>query len=1082
MKKHYLLFTALTFLLLSAVKLQAQVGTYIVFEEHFDGVNFEHCWGWGSSDIGKLPLGGTHGTTTYTYSMNPSYSTLGLERVSGLVSGLEYCGYTDPDRPNPWEKQGWCDINEEEYAIVKNSGLSWWCGRTMVNEHTETANSGAMLINASTNTNQYFYTLNLTGLCPNTKYEFSAWYVSLANSTESYSNIDFQIYEGGSVDINGLHSGGNLIINSNTGNFGGTAGIGDPNATSFVWRQKVLTFTTPTISSISTQYYLKLKNDCGEWKGNDLMIDDIVVTKYIPPAHAYEEGTTNITASVCSSDPINLEVFLTEQAKNEITGGNPSAILYYQWMVLDENEIWETVGIPTTSPIHSVDPGGEWTTKYFRAKISTDEDRAADIDASLLGCFNDAISYIFKLDQTGTLVVSTNPTNPMNYICPDQSINLVGVTSEASHWGWVKKNTGLPADTVGMTYSTLVSAKTITVDALNAGTYYFVAYTGICRDVKELTVEVLPNPVVKFVKDTVCPENGNSFPFNGKIYTVTGNYLDTVKSSFSCDSIIYNINLLFPPVTPPTVLPLELCIGDTELPAEYQADWASKVTFPLTMGNHTFQRDLVSKNGCDSVAKLDLTVNPKLTRTDNKTICEGDIYYFYGMPYSTPQSGIVHSFSNLVGCDSVVTLNLSVNTILTETFNVTVCEGEQIYLMCADCPDFSTYPPGNYTFYDTLPSLNGCDSIITLNLTINPKLTKTITKTICEGDIYDFYGTLYSTSQSGIEKIISNTGGCDSVITLNLTVTPEIITNESLTICYTELPYSYHDTIFGTDTKSDIYTFISGCENITLDLQVVRLPDVNVDVPQVCADVPFFTIFINTVTDYSHYFTDYSITFNAKAIAAGFVNQTGTVNGTEIHINLPANVYPDTYGFTLTLSNNNDVCPSKIIEGLVIDILYPNTIMEQKWYDVIALLKKEYNGGYEFKGYQWYKNEDMMAGENYSYIYIPNGTLNTADCYRVEITRTDDTKRFSCCFFPHDYEECCEYPIVIQEDGMIHISSLSNNTMIRVWTVTGILLQSQKVVNASEYVFVAPAQQGVYLLDVLSEEKRFRKVFPIVVR
>jgi hypothetical protein len=44
------------------------------------------------------------------------------------------------------------------------------------------------------------------------------------------------------------------------------------------------------------------------------------------------------------------------------------------------------------------------------------------------------------------------------------------------------------------------------------------------------------------------------------------------------------------------------------------------------------------------------------------------------------------------------------------------------------------------TYIDTLQTINGCDSIITLTLNVNPTYNTPMTQTICQGDSYTFAG------------------------------------------------------------------------------------------------------------------------------------------------------------------------------------------------------------------------------------------------------------------------------------------------------------------------------------------------------
>jgi len=115
---------------------------------------------------------------------------------------------------------------------------------------------------------------------------------------------------------------------------------------------------------------------------------------------------------------------------------------------------------------------------------------------------------------------------------------------------------------------------------------------------------------------------------------------------------------------------------------------------------------------------------------------------------------------NTAGCDSILTLNLTINN-TNSTFNVNAAACNSYFW------NGQTYTiSGTYT--DTLIAASGCDSIVTLYLTINPKLFSTITQSICSGQTYSGH----STSGIYIDTLVA-TNGCDSIITLQLTVMPK---------------------------------------------------------------------------------------------------------------------------------------------------------------------------------------------------------------------------------------------------------------------------------------------------------------------
>ncbi len=80
---------------------------------------------------------------------------------------------------------------------------------------------------------------------------------------------------------------------------------------------------------------------------------------------------------------------------------------------------------------------------------------------------------------------------------------------------------------------------------------------------------------------------------------------------------------------------------------------------------------------------------------------------------------------------------------------------------------------GTYTWTGTNSA--GCDSVVTVNLTINQPSTKAVSASITEGQTYNFNGQ--TLTQAGTyTATLQNAAGCDSVVSLTLAVNPVPLT------------------------------------------------------------------------------------------------------------------------------------------------------------------------------------------------------------------------------------------------------------------------------------------------------------------
>ena len=182
----------------------------------------------------------------------------------------------------------------------------------------------------------------------------------------------------------------------------------------------------------------------------------------------------------------------------------------------------------------------------------------------------------------------------------------------------------------------------------------------------------------------------------------------------------------------------------------------------------------MASNGCDSTVFTTLSVISPSYFEQTVTICQGSSYTAAGNTYTL--SGVYED--TLVaanGCDSLITTNLFVESILYATVFESICYGTTY--------NFNGNSIGSTgTYLDTLTAVAGCDSVVTLNLTVEPLINTSFSVTICEGTSYT-HGTQTLSVSGSYPEMFTSVDGCDSISTLYLFVTPQIENNIGVTIC-----------------------------------------------------------------------------------------------------------------------------------------------------------------------------------------------------------------------------------------------------------------------------------------------------------
>ncbi len=286
------------------------------------------------------------------------------------------------------------------------------------------------------------------------------------------------------------------------------------------------------------------------------------------------------------------------------------------------------------------------------------------------------------------------------------------------------------------------------------------------------TLNLTVNSVLTSTTNVSVCTNQLPYSWNGNNYTATGTYNVTLTSVSGCDSIA-TLNLIVKPVTSSNT---NVIICNNQLPYSWNGiNYTTAGTYNVT---------LIGSNGCDSVATLNLTVNPVLSSTTNIAVCINQLPYSWnGNNYTAAGTYSVTLISS-TNCDSIATLNLAVNPVLASTTNATTCANQLPY----------SWNGNNYTaagtYSVTLISSTNCDSIATLNLTVNPVLTSTTNAATCANQLpYIWNGNNYNAAGT-YSVTLTGSNNCDSIATLNLTVNPVLASTTNTTVCANRLPYN----------------------------------------------------------------------------------------------------------------------------------------------------------------------------------------------------------------------------------------------------------------------------------------------------
>lgn len=307
-----------------------------------------------------------------------------------------------------------------------------------------------------------------------------------------------------------------------------------------------------------------------------------------------------------------------------------------------------------------------------------------------------------------------------------------------------------------------------------------------------------------------CQGDGYSILVNGKTYNENNpSGIEILNGINCCDSIILvNLNYQSPKYSN---ISYEGCQNDG---------------YEIVVNNHNYNEKnpsgieyLFSTSGCDSIVTINLKFNPKKSKTLNYLGCAGDGYSLIvnGVLYSEINPAGVEYFSTTAGCDSIVYINFKFNKSYFYKFEHTECKGSDYSVKI----NGNLYNETNPSGIELMHTINGCDSIIIVNLQYTENYETNIIYFGCQNDGYSvrINDKIYDQNNPLGNEIVLSAIGCDSIYHINLT----FYKKDTIRLIYDGCVGDKYYIIVGdklydesNDKGSEYFTNQFGCDSIVI--------------------------------------------------------------------------------------------------------------------------------------------------------------------------------------------------------------------------------------------------------------------------
>ena len=633
-------------------------------------------------------------------------------------------------------------------------------------------------------------------------------------------------------------------------------------------------------------------------------------------------------------------------------------------------------------------------------------------------------SYLWSTGETTPSISVNNPgtyfvTVTNSYGCSSsatQTVSLMEPTtiSGNSHICSGGSTTLTATGTGNYQWSNGVNTPSITVNT--PGTYSVtVSLPNGCSSSAAIEVTAASSPTPSISGNNVICEGqsttltatgGNNYSWNNGstqnsiVVTQSGNYTVTVTNTDGC-SASTSTTVTVNPLPNVTISgSSSFCQGGSTTLTASGANtylWSNASTnAAITINNAgIYTVTGTDINGCTNTASQTVAVNPTYNIPLTHSICEGESYNFYGQNL-TSAGTYTHTLQTINGCDSVLILTLTVKTLPTAsiTGNTTICEGQSTTL---------TATGGNSYSWST----GSTNSSISVN-------------------------------QSGLYTVTAtNTDGCSASTSTTVTVNPlpSITISGNTTVCQ-----GSSTTL--TASGADSYSWTTGENTASVSISSFGVYTVTGTSAEGCSSTADVTVLVSQLP---------VITISGEADFCAGGSTTLTANGGTSYLwsdgTTDASITVNTAGTYQVIGYNTAGCNS--MESVTVNQWQPAS--------------SEFTITTNENCYEWNGQSYCQTGDYTQTLQTIHGCDSIVTLHlTIETGINDHNLNTSMNVYPNPTSDKVNVQLTEYE-------SQSNNMEIQLFDIYGKLLQTVPASNENLQINLSSYAQGVYFIKAVVE-------------